>query len=102
MSDPATKLQGVLDRLLSNDSYNSIIREIAGELHDGFEVILCEAITNNPGEQVDGLSILAILMNWTRQIQATTETAARVRPMGGLPSQRYGNSSGASPDNDSH
>lgn len=93
MSKQAEQLQAVLDGLLANETYNPIIREIAKELHDGFEVIMCETITSNPGEQVDGLAILAVLMAWTRQIQTYQGVSPRVTAPRGLPSQRHGNSS---------
>ena len=92
MSSEAHALQPILDRLLSNERYNPIIREIAQELHDGFEVMMCEAVTNNPGEPIDGLAILSILMTWTRTIKLSPDNNLRVPTPKGLPSQRHGNS----------
>lgn len=85
----AENLNGVLERLLSNERYNPIVREIAQELHDGFEIILCQSITANPGEQIDGRAILAILMTWTREIQTSPDTQQRSPVPPGLPSQKY-------------
>lgn len=90
----AESLRAVLDGLLKNEAYNPIIREIAQELHDGFELILLEAIMSNPGEHIDGAAILAILMSWTRKIKHTSDAKPIVPAMEGLPSQRnYGNRS---------
>ena len=88
-----SKLQEVVERLLSDETYAPVIREVALEFHRGFEEILTEALTSNPGETIDGAAILAILMNLMRTIseQPTHQRSSVVPRMNRLPSTRIEN-----------
>lgn len=85
-------LKKALDRLTRNERYLSVVQNFSGDLHDIFEEILLESLTNNPGEPIDGAAILAICMKCFKGLQTVTPTQNIVPAMTGLPSQNYGKS----------
>lgn len=85
-------LHSIIDRLLENERYAPVVREVAKEFHDGFEAILIEALTSNPGEPIDGAAILAILMKLMNNIEAQpAHTPPSAYQMRGLPSNNANN-----------
>ena len=84
-------LQQSISTLKEKPEYQPLVEQFGSEIHDIFESLLTTALTDNPGQQIDGAAVLATLMRCFKEVSRKPQPMTTTVPViPGLPSERYG------------
>jgi len=84
-------LKKAIETLKEKPEYQPLLEQFSTEIHDIFEALLITALVENPGQQIDGAAILAMLMKCFKGISTPPQPMTTTVPiLPGLPSEQYG------------